>query len=165
MNIKMKVVHFLWAFSWVFPSLNAQQGFVASGGDIMSANGSMAFSIGQLAYTTFHTESGSISQGIQQPFLSDIVNVGELQHNQVISFYPNPADRELYIQLSSDENHFLAGSWQVRLYNPQGILKKIRVMKTPITEIPIDDLPPGIFFIQVWQGDHFIRSFSFIKTN
>lgn len=165
MNMKMKVVHFLWACIWALQSLNAQQGFVTCGGDILSVNGSLAFSIGQTAYSSFHTETGSIHQGIQQPFLSAIVNVGELHHNQMVNFYPNPAHRELYIQLSSDEISFLAMPYQVRLYDPQGILKKIQAMKTNITEIPIDDLPPGIFFIQVWQGDQFINSFSFIKTN
>lgn len=46
----------------------AQQGFVTTGGNTKNANGSVAFSVGQLDYQYFGNGSNLVIEGLQQPF-------------------------------------------------------------------------------------------------
>ena len=71
--------------------IHAQSAVSASGGNATGSGGSVAYTIGQVTYTNFSGESGSISLGVQQPNLILTVGTQELDITLSASVFPNPA--------------------------------------------------------------------------
>ena len=49
--------------------LSAQENTVASGGKATGSGGTVSYSVGQVVYTTNAGTNGSLSQGVQQPYV------------------------------------------------------------------------------------------------
>ena len=165
MNMKMKVIYFLWLVFCLAHPLSAQKGFVSSGGDIHYPNGTVAYSIGQVAFEPFTHEAGNINPGLQQPFQLSIVGINGLDWHSRLLLYPNPADQNIYLQFSSDEITIQAKEFFARVYDMQGNLLFTQRLKDEVNKISISALPAAMYFIQIWQANRFIRSVSFSKTN
>ena len=165
MNIKLKVISFLWLIFCLVSSTSAQQGFVSSGGNTSNPNGSVAYSIGQVAFETAANETGSVNPGIQQPFQVTIVGVSNHYPDPELLLYPNPASHQVYLQLSGDENIFGSGDYTARICDDHGKLLITQALKNDINMIFINDLPSAIYFIQIWKANTLIQSSSFYKTN
>ena len=68
----------------------AQDNSVTSGGDASGADGSVAFSIGQVFYGyAVDFDGNSINEGVQQPYIVDVVT-SILTENVEIELFPNP---------------------------------------------------------------------------
>ena len=64
-NTALLILSFLFSFS--IKAQTSHQAFTAAGGDVSHSSGSIAFSIGQVFYTSSSSSTGSsISQGVQQ---------------------------------------------------------------------------------------------------
>jgi hypothetical protein len=64
-NTALFILTFLFSFS--IKAQTSHQAFTAAGGDVSHSSGSIAFSIGQVFYTSSSSSTGSsISQGVQQ---------------------------------------------------------------------------------------------------
>ena len=59
---------------FVVCKINAQQAFTSSGGTATGTNGSLSYTIGDWAYTANTGTTGSISQGVQQAFVTSTSN-------------------------------------------------------------------------------------------
>ncbi|MEO6131344.1 MAG: T9SS type A sorting domain-containing protein [Saprospiraceae bacterium] len=161
----MKVTNFLWLAFCMSQSLIAQQGVVSSGGDILSTNGSVAYSIGQIAYASVSGETGIVNPGVQQPFQFDLVGINDFHRDYFINLYPNPANQFLFLQLSTDEGIIQAQDFFARVYDVKGNLLITQMLRHDVTTILISELPEALYFVQVWQANTFIHSISFSKTN
>lgn len=162
---KMKAIVFLWLVVCLGSPLLAQQGVVSAGSDILSASGTVAFSIGQTAYLTIDGETGSIYQGLQQPYSFSIVGIEDLREDIIISLFPNPASGKVYVQLTPPDIQHVQDRFTALLYDFNGKLLLNQQLPNDVNAIPIDHLTSTNYFLQVWKGDIFIKSFSFIKTN
>ncbi len=79
----VKIFYFILIFSPLLAL--AQQSAHSAGGDGTSTTGSVAFSIGQVVYSTHSTLSGSEAQGVQQRYdLGVVSNLEALVDNQTI---------------------------------------------------------------------------------
>jgi len=80
-------------------SVQAQESAHSAGGDGSSSIGSVAFSIGQVVYTTHSTVSGSEAQGVQQRYDVDAVsNLKAVVDNQTIEVsWEKPTENVLEI--------------------------------------------------------------------
>lgn len=165
MNTKMKVNFFLWLLVCLYAPLIAQQGVVSTGGDILSTSGSVAFSIGQTAYLTIDGETGSVHQGLQQPYTFTIVGVEDLREDIAISLFPNPASGTVYVQLTPPDKQYVQERFTALLYDFNGKLLLNQKLPNEINPIAIDQLTSANYLLQVWQGTTFIKSFTFSKTN
>lgn len=74
-------------------NVNAQEYNPASGGNASGGGGSVSYTVGQVAYNSNTGVTGSVSQGIQQPY--EILVVTGIEDAPGItlqySVYPNPA--------------------------------------------------------------------------
>jgi len=165
MNKKMKVTNFLWLVFCLAQPLIAQQGVVSSGGDILSANGSVAYSIGQVVFASISGETGNVNPGVQQPFQFDLVRIHDIPGDHSLRLYPNPANQFVFLELSTDENLFQAQDFFARVYDLKGNLLKLQRLSHVVNTILISELPEAMYFVQVWQANTFIQSISFSKIN
>ena len=88
---------------WSATNLKAQQNTVGSGGDASGSGGTVSYTVGQLDYITASGIGGTMSEGVQQPYIINVATgVQETDINLTCSVSPNPtAD---YVVLTVQKN-------------------------------------------------------------
>ena len=97
---------FFLAFLLTF-SVNAQtshQVLSATGGDATGSGGSVAFSVGQIVYTTSTGTTGSVAQGVEQAYEISSVGIKETALNISLSVFPNPTSDFLTLKVQDYNN-------------------------------------------------------------
>jgi hypothetical protein len=139
----------------------AQESTNASGGDAIGNGGTVAYSIGQVVYTSNTGSSGSVAQGIQNAY--EIFNVGieETTLNMSLIAFPNPTSENLTLQISDYNNEKLA----YQLFDLQGKLLSNGQVKAQQTQINTASLQAATYFINVVnQENKMVQSFKIIKN-
>lgn len=142
--------------------LQAQTAVPTSGGDASGIGGSSSYSIGQIVYTTNIGASGSVAQGVQQPFeISVITGLKEAKDlNLSVLAYPNPTTYFLNLKVENYENTNLS----YQLYDISGKLLEIKKITDNETRIAMNNLVPAIYFVKVSQGNKDVKTFKIIKN-
>jgi len=147
---------------FVFTGLQAQEAIPASGGDASGSGGSVSYSVGQIVYTTNTGTTGSVAQGVQQPF--EISVVTELEEAEGISLqcsvYPNPATDYLVLKVENFDKEDL--SYQLIDINGKPLEnKKIAGNETSIV---MSNLVPATYFLRVTQNKKEVKTFKIVKN-
>ncbi len=141
--------------------VQAQESTNAAGGNATGSGGTVAYSVGQVAYTTNTDNSGSTAQGVQHAFEIFIVGVKEPALNVELMAYPNPTSDNLFLQIGNFNNEKL--SYQI--FDTQGKLLSNGKIKFPLTQVNMNNLPSAIYFIKVVNEDNKnVQSFKIIKN-
>lgn len=141
----------------------AQQAVLSSGGDAASAQGSVSYSLGQVAYTSQSSQSGEVNAGVQQPV--KVIMVGnEFPISEVtIVVYPNPTQDKLVVDLSGE--YPVSGQYALSLYDLYGkILLQERILSASVI-VPLDAYAHGMYLLKVSHNTDVIKTFKVIKTN
>lgn len=140
--------------------VQAQTSVNASGGNATGSGGSVAYSIGQVVYTTNTDASGSVSQGVQQAYEIFTVGIKETKLNISLSVFPNPTADNLTLQISDYNNEKLS----YQLLDMQGKLLNNGQVTTQQTQINTANLPAATYLINVLnQENKKIQTFKIIK--
>jgi len=138
----------------------AQESVNTSGGDATGSAGNVAYSIGQVVYTTNNASSGTSAQGVQHAYEIFTIGVHETKLNISISVFPNPTDDNLTLQISDLNTEKLS----YQLYDVNGKLLFQEQIITNQTFINISSLPSSSYFIHVvTQENEQIQLFKIIK--
>jgi hypothetical protein len=142
--------------------LQAQESVIATGGNGTGSSGSVSFTVGQIAYQTFSAISGSVNEGVQQPFEISVVSGIEeaIGINLSIRAYPNPSTDNL--TLSIDEFDISGLSYQ--LYDMQGRLLQSGKIIGNRTSIIMNNLVPSTYFVKVLQNYKVVITHKVIKN-
>jgi hypothetical protein len=89
-------------FLWVGIA-QAQENANTSGGVATGSGGTVAYSIGQVAYTTNTGSNGSVDQGVQHAYEIFTVGIKETELNISLTAFPNPTKWMVYPCLSKKE--------------------------------------------------------------
>ena len=139
----------------------AQQATTASGGDASGFGGTVAYSIGQVVYTTNTGITGSVAQGVQHAFEIFTVGIKETELNISLTAFPNPTSENLTLQISDYNNEKL--SYQI--FDMQGKQISKGQVTAQQTQINMNGLPSANYFIHVVnQETKKIQSFKIIKN-
>jgi hypothetical protein len=139
----------------------AQESANASGGDATGSGGTVAYSIGQVVYTTNTGSSGSVAQGVQHAYEIFSVGIKETTLNISLTAFPNPTTENLTLQISDYNNEKLA----FQLYDLQGKLLTSGLVTAQQTQINTASLPAATYFINVVnQENKKVQSFKIIKN-
>ncbi len=139
----------------------AQESVNASGGDATGSGGTVAYSVGQVVYTTNTNASGTVSQGVQQAYEIFTVGIKETELNISLSVYPNPTADNLTLQISDFKNETLS----YQLIDLQGKLISNGQVTAKQTQINTSNLPPASYFVNVvTKKNKKVQSFKFIKN-
>ena len=138
----------------------AQQATLTSGG-MATGSGSVAYSIGQIAYTTATNASGSITQGVQQPIeiytlgVDDFVNI-----SLIMKAYPNPTQGDLTLEITDLKLENLT----FQLIDLQGRSIENRKIANTNETIKMENLPNATYFLKVTNNNKEVKSFKIIKN-
>jgi len=153
---------FLLSFLLSF-SVNAQtshQVLSATGGDASGSGGSVAYSVGQIVYTTSTGTSGSVAQGVEQAYEISSVGIKETALNISLSIFPNPTSDYLTLKVEDYNNEALSYS----LLDEQGKLVLNEQITNQVTQVAMSNLARGAYFINVLQENKKIQTFKIIKN-
>ena len=142
--------------------VQAQTSVNATGGDASGGGGSVSYSVGQVVYTTHTGTSGSVAEGVQQPYeISVVTGLEEAQSiNLSVTAYPNPTTD--YLTLRIDE--FEISNLSFQLYDMNGKLLQNEKITGNQTSIAMGNLVPANYFVKVIQGNKEVKTFKIIKN-
>jgi len=145
--------------------VNAQRDVLAAGGDFSSQGGSVAFSIGQIAYTNHAGESGTVSLGVQQPNLFNIVATEDLEPQDAVTLYPNPAGETVYVDLQDKSLIEKFNSLTIRVFDLQGKLITQQDISEVVTPFSLTHMSEAVYLLQIMHEQQTIKSFKLYKSN
>ena len=142
--------------------LQAQTSVNATDGDVSGSGGSVSYSVGQVVYTTHTGTSGSVAEGVQQPYeISVVTGLEEAQSiNLSVTAYPNPTTD--YLTLRIDE--FEISNLSFQLYDMNGKLLQNEKISGNQTSIVMSNLVPATYFVKVTEGNKEVKTFKIIKN-
>ncbi len=123
----------------------AQDSSNSAGGDASGAGGSVAYSVGQVVYTTNTGSNGSVAQGVQHAYEIFSVGIKETALNISLTAFPNPTTENLTLQISDYNNERLS----YQLFDVQGKKLSNGQITAPQTQINMNSLP--IAFGRKWN--------------
>ena len=139
----------------------AQEYANASGGDATGSGGTVAYSVGQVVYTTNTGGTGSVAQGVQHAYEIFTVGIKETNLNISLTAFPNPTTENLTLQISAYNNEQLS----YQLFDIQGKLLSNGQILEQQTQINMNSLPPATYFINIVnQENKKVQSFKIIKN-
>jgi hypothetical protein len=143
-------------------SLSAQYDFTSGSGELKGTGGSASQSIGQIAYTTYQSDSGKVNQGVIQPYQISILNGEEIKEiNLSFNAYPNPVLNILNLRVENYGNQALS----YQLFDINGRLLQFMNINTYLTEISTSDYPPATYFLRVMLEGKIFKTFKIVKIS
>ena len=142
--------------------LQAQEAIPVSGGNASGSGGAVSYSVGQLVYTTNTGTSGSVAQGVQQPYeISEVTGIEEVKGITLqCSAYPNPATDYVKLKVENYETKNLT-YW---LYDINGKLLESKKIDGSETFINMEILVPATYFLKVIDNNKEVKTFKIIKN-
>lgn len=143
-------------------SIQAQQAIIASGGMGSSVNGNINYSFGQVDYFTNSSPTGSLWQGVQQPYEIFTLRTNDLPNiNLKMLVYPNPTTALVNLKIENLSFNTL----EYYLFDITGKQISSQKINQPETQIPLENLPSATYFLNVSDNNKRIKSFKIIKIN
>ncbi|UAM96914.1 T9SS type A sorting domain-containing protein [Polaribacter litorisediminis] len=142
----MKKIILVFGVLFITYFLNAQSTIASSGADA-SGDGTSSYTIGHLFYTPNNQNNSLIVQGVQQSFAFQVLSNSEfLLENLILLTYPNPTSDKIIVSNSNNRFH---GNLKYPLFNIQGKHMISGLIKEQNTQINIQHLSNGIYFLKV----------------
>ena len=138
--------------------LAAQSAVVASGGDAVSSSGSVSFSIGQISNAQATASTGSLSEGVQQPFEFFEVTVNEVLREIGISLFPNPALTDVMIELPTFQEGIVA-----RFYSSNGSLIEEVNIFSKSTSVNVRNWAASTYYMQLSDSSGNTSTYKLVK--
>lgn len=139
----------------------AQEAILPAGGDGSGSGGSVAFSVGQILYTSSGGVSDELIHGVQQPYeISVIIGLEKFKDiGLTLSTYPNPVTDLLILKVES----LIWKDLNYQVYNSEGkILFSDNLLNTE-TNIDMSALAPGMYLLRVCMEKDPVKTFKIIK--
>ena len=139
----------------------AQQVTTATGGDASSSGGSIAYSVGQIVYTSNTGTTGSVAQGVQQTYdISIVLGIDNHSINLELSAYPNPTTDYLKLNLGKVELSTL----NYQLNDISGKLIESKKITSATETICMENLPSATYFLKISNNNNEVKTFKIIKN-
>lgn len=140
--------------------VNAQEAVVTSGGNASGTNGNVSYSVGQIVYTTNTGATGSVAQGVQQPFeIQTVLGAENFNINLQLAVYPNPTTN--WLQLEVKNTDFTNLSYQ--LFDLNGKMIYNQKVTSETSSIQMEQLPTTVYLLKVIDSSKEVKTFKIIK--
>ena len=139
----------------------AQQATTATGGDASGSGGAVAYSVGQIVYTTNTGTTGSVAQGVQQAYeISIVLGIEDNSINLELTAYPNPTTDYLTLNVGN----FELSTLNFQLFDISGKLVESRKIISSSETIAMENLPTATYFLKVSNNNKEVKTFKIIKN-
>lgn len=141
--------------------IQAQNSIPASGGNATGTGGSASYTVGQVVSATISGTSGTVTQGVQQPFeISVLTAVAEASGITLeVSVFPNPATDFVTLKIENYESDNLSYS----LLGINGTLLQSDKVNGDETMIQLGNIIPGTYLLKIADKNKDIKTFKIIK--
>jgi hypothetical protein len=140
---------------------DAQQAATATGGNASGSGGTVAYSVGQIVYTTHSGSNGTMAQGVQQPYeISVVVGLDIPTINLELSAFPNPTTSFLTLNLGDTE----LSNLRFQLFDISGKLIDSQTITNSSETIRMENLPTATYFLKITKNDTEVKTFKIIKN-
>ena len=139
----------------------AQEAVLPAGGDGSGSGGSVAFSVGQILYTSSSGVSDEQVHGVQQPYEISVI-IGLDKHKEIglsLSTYPNPVTDHLILKVES----LIWKDLNFQMYSSEGRILSSDKLLNSETNIDMSTLAPGLYLIKVSLDEEPVKTFKIIK--
>ncbi len=144
--------------------LQAQESLTSAGGEASGDGGTVSYTLGQVSYSTYTGTTGSITEGVQQPYEISVVNgIEELGISLQITAYPNPVTDHLFLKIA-DDTPVGTSRWTASLYDIKGSVIKQQIIVSHETTIDMTDLQSATYFLKVINDNKEVKTFKIIKN-
>ena len=138
----------------------AQEAVATAGGDASGTNGNVSYTVGQVVYTTNTGTTGSVAQGVQQPFeIQTVLGAENFNINLQLAVYPNPTTN--WLQLDIKNYGFEKLNYQIFDINGKLVLEN--KISTETTTISMENLSTNIYLLKVLDNNKEVKTFKIIK--
>lgn len=155
--------HFIFtlALFWCALVSFGQDTVASSGGNASGANGNVSYTVGQNAYTTNTGSSGSVAQGVQQPFeIQTLLGRDIFNINLKMSVYPNPTTNLLSLEITN----YSLDNVRYDLFDANGRLILSNKVVNAVTSLRMDLYPNAIYLLNITENSKTIKTFKIIKN-
>ncbi len=159
----MKLQSFISIIFIAFTSsgIYAQVAVSSTGGNIAGTNGSVSYTIGQIAYSTQTGSTGSVAQGVQHPYEIYLLSGTQFSEIQVsIVAYPNPTPNVLIIDIENQE----INTMRYVLIDIQGREIAAAAITDTKSLLQLGNLPSASYILKILKQSNEIKTFKIIKN-
>ena len=144
-------------------ALHAQVAVPTSGGNAAGTGGSVSYTVGQIIYTSVAGTTGSLEQGVQQPYKITLVTGLEGTEGITLLYtaYPNPTTN--FITLKVED--FKTAGLTYHLIDLTGKQLETKKVKAVETSIDMSDMAPAVYLLKVVDDHREVRTFKIFKSN
>ena len=140
--------------------VQGQQVSTTTGGKISGSGGSVTYSIGQTVYTTYTNSSGSVAQGVQQPYEISIASeLNEIEAKIQLLVYPNPTNGLLILTLDKAYTDAV-----YELYDVNGKLIQSKQVTELNTNILMNEYAVATYFLKIKLDTKLVKMFKILKN-
>ena len=163
MKKKKELLCALFLSAITFMSLQSQETVSASGGNAFGSDGSVSYTLGQVADITINSDNGSVLQGVQLPFeILIITGIKEVSWmNLEYWIYPNPATDVVKLKIKD----FNVENLCYQLYDLNGQLLQNGKIICNESIIPLGNLAPATYFLKVVHDESEVHPVKFGNTD
>lgn len=141
----------------------SQSAIVPVGGDAQSNNGSVSYTVGQIAVQTSENSNGvTVGEGVQQPY--EIQTVGVDDYPQITLnavLYPNPTENIAQLQLNGFE--IPVDGLCANLYDGNGKMLQNLTVSDELTTFQIGQYATGTYYLELRDGKRVLKTFKVIR--
>lgn len=144
-----------------FRSMMAQEAVLVSGQNAIGSNGSVSYSVGQITYSNQTGTTGTVAQGVQQPFEISTLSGAEFTAIDLkVLAYPNPTKGVLTIAISNSS----LDRMQYELFDVAGRSLMVQTISASETILMMDNLPAATYILKILSNYKAIKTFKIIKN-
>lgn len=141
-------------------TLLAQQTTLPAGGDASGSGGSISYSVGQVFYTTATGSSQTSTAGVQQPY-EFYISVDRIPSIRLsMKVFPNPTTSTVNLSIGEVETEGL----KLQLFDATGKFLLDRIITDKVTAVPMQQLVPATYYLNVTQDNQIVKTFTIIKN-
>ena len=158
-----KTFLFFYLLLFISVYVHAQQGLNAAGGNAIGSGGSINYSIGQIDYISANGFTGTIIQGLQQPYEIAEITMTLPEPNQALytaTVYPNPMADFIILKIENPEKY----KFNYELYNASGNPLLQNVITSSQTTISMSELPNACYYLKILNNRSEEKIFKIIKN-
>jgi hypothetical protein len=160
MKILLKILFIIVVAGCPIPSLFGQQAVLSADCDASGSGGTVSWSVGQVAYTSWTDVTGVKTEGVQQPYeIYIMIGIEEVGTDPGCILFPNPTSGNVTLKFL--QGNFKNFSYSVYDLNGKS-LRRGAVDKEDVL-ISMEDLHSDTYFLVLSEKDQAVKTYKIIK--